>query len=117
VTHLTTDRRTVKCNLKGAILGLLACALFLNACAAGWSHTSDAALERIFRAHAAEFEALLADVQADPQLTTVQRGSLVYKGRLMNLHASDPAEIERAGLPKERWMSYQKRRHERESHS
>jgi len=108
VTHLTTERRTVKCNLKGAILGLLACALFLNACAAGWSHTSDAALERIFRAHAAEFEALLADVQADPQLTTVQRGSLVYKGRLMNLHASDPAEIERAGLPKERWMSYQK---------
>src|SRR5450631_3376717 len=104
VTRLTVERRTVKCNLKGGILCPLVCALVLNACAVGWSHTSDAALEKAFKAHETEFEAILADVQADPQLTTVQRRKVMYAGRLVDFSASDPAEIERTGLPRERWM-------------
>ena len=101
MTRLTTERA-------GAIFSLFACALFLSACAVGWSHTSDAALEKVFQAHQAEFETLLADVQADSQLASLQRNSLFYAGRLLNVHDSDAAEIEQIGLSKERWASYQR---------
>lgn len=108
MARLTVERLTAKCSLRGAILCPLVSALLLNACAVGWSHTSDAALEKVFQAHEAEFRTLLAEVQADSQLATLQRNSLIYAGRLVNLHASDPAEIERTGLPRERWVGYQK---------
>jgi hypothetical protein len=84
------------------------CAILLSACSAGWNHTSDAVLERRFRLQQTEFQTLLAEVQADSQLTTVQRASLVYAGRLVNLSETDLSEIERLGLPMERWTRYQK---------
>jgi hypothetical protein len=73
-----------------------------------WSHSSDAELERVFDAHEREFETLLADVQADSQLTTLQRAILIYGGRTMNVSVSNPAEIERTGLARERLVRYQK---------
>jgi hypothetical protein len=90
--------------MRAATLWLCASSLFLCACAVGWNHTADAALARTFRLHEAEFEALLAEVQTDSQLTTLQRNTVIYGGRLVNLHDSDLAEIERVGLPRERWM-------------
>ena len=81
--------------------------ILLNACAVGWNHTSDAMLEVRFRVQQTEFQALLAEVQADSQLTTAQRASLVYAGRLVNLSESNLSEIERLGLPIERWTRYQ----------
>ena len=102
MTRLTTER-------DGAIFSLFACALFLSACAVGWSHSSDAALEKVFQTHQAKFETLLADVQEDPLLTSIQRSGAIYAGRTVNLRANDTAEIERLGLTKERWVRYQKR--------
>src|SRR5580704_15459041 len=69
----------------GHITVVLLCAhsVFLQACAVGRNHTSDAALERVFNQHQADFEALLAEVQADPRLTSIQPRSLVYAGRLL----------------------------------
>jgi hypothetical protein len=68
-------------NLRVVTLSLNPLLLLLGACAAGWNHTSDATLERRFKQHENEFEALVADVQSDPQLTTLHRHTIVYAGR------------------------------------
>jgi outer membrane biogenesis lipoprotein LolB len=49
------------------------CFLLLNACSVGRSHTPDSKPEQNFFRQEAEFEALLAEVQADEKLTTIGR--------------------------------------------
>jgi len=90
-------------------VGLCLCAsLFLHACAAGWIHTPDASLDRIFREHQFEFEALLGEVQADSKLTTLQPSGVIYAGHLLNVGEANFSDLERLGLPRERWVRYQK---------
>jgi len=91
-----------------AVVLLCAHSVFLQACAVGRNHTSDAALERVFNQHQADFEALLAEVQADPQLTSIQPRSLVYAGRLLQVTENNLSEVENLGLPRERWRLYHK---------
>ena len=93
---------------QGAILCLCLPALFLDGCTVGTNHTSDAALERVFNHSQAEFEVLLAEVQADSQLTTLQRNTVIYAGRLVNVDESDLSEVEHLGLSKDTWKRYQK---------
>ena len=62
-------------------LCVLACVLMVGGCAAGWNHTSDVSLQRTFDLHESEFQTLLTEVQADSQLTTLQRRTLIYSGR------------------------------------
>jgi hypothetical protein len=73
----------------------------------GLSNTPDAVLERAFRSHQAEFEALLAEVQQDSKLVTVQRHVLIYRGQRVDLRENDLSAIERTGLPIGRWRHYQ----------
>ena len=82
--------------------------LFLHACTVGWSHTPDASLERIFSQHQAEFEALLGDVQADTKLTTLQPRGVIYDGHWLDVSETNFSDVERLGLPRERWVRYQK---------
>jgi hypothetical protein len=82
--------------------------LALSGCAAGWNHTSDAVLQRNFGAHQAEFEALLAEVQADPRLETIQPRTVIYAGRLLDVDDADFSSIEKLGLSHERWQRYQR---------
>jgi hypothetical protein len=77
-------------------------------CSAGRSHTSDASLERAFNQHRVEFEALLADLQVDPQLTSLLAHVVIYAGRRVEIHQDDYEEIERLGLPKVRLIQYEK---------
>jgi hypothetical protein len=93
--------------MKRMRLAILSLILMLNACAVGSRHTSDAALERIFQSHQAEFESLLAEVQADSQLMTLQRSLLIFGGQRVDLRENDLSAIERAGLVREHWMHYQ----------
>jgi hypothetical protein len=46
-------------------VSLIVASMTLNARGVGMNHTSDVALERFFNQHQTEFEALLAEVQAD----------------------------------------------------
>jgi hypothetical protein len=89
-------------------LCVCASALFMGACAVGRSHTSDSKLEQTFHRHEAEFEALLADVQADKNLKTIQPDSLIYADHLLNVSENDLSALERLGLTGERWLGYQK---------
>jgi hypothetical protein len=82
--------------------------LAFTGCAVGWNHTSDAALERNFVEHQAEIEALLAEVQADPPLETIQHRTLIYAGRLLNVDDADFSSVEKLGLSHERWQRYQR---------
>jgi hypothetical protein len=82
--------------------------ILLAACAVARNHTSDATLEQVFYKHEAEFEALLADVQTDSQLVTVQPSTLIYAGGRAEVTGADLSEIEHLGMPKERWLVYQK---------
>ena len=75
---------------------------------AGWNHTSDAVLERVFTQHRADFDALLAEVQGDSQLKSIQPRSIVYGDQSINVAESGVSEVERLGLPRERWDLYQK---------
>jgi hypothetical protein len=84
---------------QGAALCVFTCAILLNACSVGWNYTSDAVLERRFRLQQAGFQTLLAEVQADSQLTAVQRASVVYAARLVNVSEYNLSDIERRGLP------------------
>lgn len=99
---------------QSASLWLCASFLFLYGCAAGWNHTSDAALGHFFNQHRAEFEKVLAEVQADPQLKTLQPRTLIYAGKHFDrfggkeFSESDFSEMERLGLPRARWAGYQK---------
>ena|SRR5579862_4908489 len=94
--------------VRATFLGALAPSILFVACAVGWNHTSDATLEQIFAKHEPEFEALLAGVQADSQLMTPQPKSLIYAGHLLEVNSTDFSEMERLGLPRERWLRYQK---------
>ncbi len=78
------------------------------ACSAPFSHTSDESLERFFKQHQLQFEALLAEVQADTQLTTVQRETLVYAGATARAEGRDLSKIKRLGMSRDRWVHYQK---------
>ena len=62
---------------------------------AGWNHTSDAVLERVFTQHRADFDALLAEVQGDSQLKSIQPRSIVYGDRSINVAESGVSEVER----------------------
>ena len=93
-------------------LWLYVLSLLLSSCtpvAVGSNHTSDAALERSFNQHQGEFEALLAEVQADSRLRTLQPGILLYGNGSASAGEGDfLSRIERLGMPKARWESYQK---------
>ena len=91
-----------------AAVSLIAVFLSLSACAVGWNHTSDATLERYFNHHQAEFETLLAEVQADSKLKTLQPRALIYAGRYVEISDANLSELERLGLSPERWRRYQK---------
>src|SRR5271167_974782 len=72
---------------------LFATIFFLQACSpVGSRHTSDAALERTFESHQAEFESLCAELDSNPQLMTV------FAGDRTDLHERNMSTIERAGL-------------------
>jgi hypothetical protein len=90
-----------------AILVLCGIVLLVFPHTCGLRHTPDAVLERAFRAHQTEFEALLAEVQKDSKLVTVQRHVLIYGGQTVDLRESDLSAIERTGLPIGRWRHYQ----------
>lgn len=75
-------------------------------CAVGRNHTPDWKLEQTFHQHEAEFEALLAEVQADINLTTIQPHALSYAGHLINV-SGDLSTVESLGLKRERWLVYQ----------
>ena len=96
--------------MKRFLWAVVLCALSAlpEGCAVGRHHTSDASLERVFNQHRAEFEALLADLQADPQLTTLMPHVVIYDGRRVEIQEDNSEEIERRGLPKARWTQYMK---------
>ena len=58
--------------------------------------------------HQNEFLVLLAEVQADSQLTTLQRNLLIYAGRRVDLREKTLSDIVSTGMTEERWMRYQK---------
>jgi hypothetical protein len=79
--------------------------LLMSACAVGWWHTPDSKLEENFSRHEAEFEALVAEVNADENL----QGFRVDEGWYAHRHFSDRSdfsELGRLGLTRERWVSY-----------
>ena len=82
--------------------------LMLSACAVGWNHTSDAALEENFAKHRREIETLLAEVEAVARLETLQPGRLMYAGRMLDIDGADFHAIEDLGLSHERWQRYQR---------
>ncbi|MGA3242514.1 MAG: hypothetical protein ABSG03_40240 [Bryobacteraceae bacterium] len=81
--------------------------LLANACSVGPRHTSDSKLEQRFFQHQAEFDTLLADVQADEKLTMIGPHEICYAGRTLSV-PSDLSEIERLGLTAQRWADYQR---------
>jgi len=78
----------------------------LGACAVGGRHTSDSALEENFFRHEEQFEALLADVQADEKLSMIRLKEFRYAGHSFSSH-DDLSAAEHDGLTKERLKSYQ----------
>lgn len=86
-----------------------ACALFLLPTSCRPGHVSDSDLEQRFRQHEQELDALLAEVQADTNLTTVQPNVVIYAGRRFDLRDQDPTGIEQLGLTKSRLIGYQRR--------
>ena len=80
---------------------LLSAMLLLQACAAGWSHTSDAALARRFESNEAEFESLRAEFEANPQLRAL------FAGDCQGLHQNNLSAMQLAGFPKERARRYE----------
>jgi hypothetical protein len=84
--------------MRCAVLSPSAMILLLHACTVGSRHTPDATLERTFEAHETEFESLRAELEADSQL---------IGGVRLNVLKRDLSAIERAGLPRERWIHYQ----------
>ena len=96
--------------LTSAVCGcvvLSAMCVACSGCAVGRNHTPDWKLEETFHQHEAEFEALLAEVQADTNLKTIQPHALIYAGRLINV-SDDLSAVESLGLKRERWLGYQK---------
>jgi hypothetical protein len=83
------------------------CFLALNACSVGRSHTPDSKLEQNFFRQEAEFEALLAEVQADEKLTMIGPREICYAGRTLSIK-DGLSEIEPLGLTTERWAEYQR---------
>ena len=91
-------------------ISLIACgsALFLlGSCAVGWNHTPDAVLERRFLERQANLEALLAEVQADAGLQTIQPRTVIYANRLFNVTGGDFSALERLGMSRAKWNHYQ----------
>jgi hypothetical protein len=91
------------------ILSLAFVSLSLGACAVGWNHTSDRVLEDLFSKHQSEFVALLAEVQVDSTLTTVQRDIVIRAGNSVRIHDGDSSSLQRVGLTLERWQHFQER--------
>jgi hypothetical protein len=92
---------------KGFSFSLFVC-FTCSACAVGRHHTSDAKLERGFIEHRTQFEYLLAEVQADPQLKTILPKVLMYAGGYAQVDGGDLTDIERLGMRAARWTQYQK---------
>lgn len=88
----------------GTAIGL-SC-LWLGACVVGAHHTADAELEKRFLTHESEFEALLADVQADPKLEMINATDIRYGGRSVSLVGGASA-AERVGLSAARLERYE----------
>lgn len=82
--------------------------LALDGCSAGRNHTPDSALERNFRDHEREFEALLHAVEGDSKLTMIGPGCLRYGGRQVKVYGDDISPIYTAGFSQEAWIGYQK---------
>ncbi len=80
--------------------------LVLGACVACNWHTSDAKLERNFMKHEVEFNALLAQVNADVRLGMLRSDSLSYANHLFE-KPIEMSKVEGAGLSKERLDWYQ----------
>jgi len=94
--------------MKATVLALVGtCLLLASACSVGPRHTPDSELEQRFFQHEAEFDALLADVQADGKLTMIGPQEIRYAGRTLSGRAGLSA-IELAGLTAERWAGYQR---------
>jgi len=90
------------------VFSLCIFSMYLSACAVGWNHTSDAKLKQSFNQHKNEFQVLLAEVQADSQLTTLQRNVLIYAGQTVDLRVNSLSDVVNTGMSKVRWMRYQK---------
>lgn len=85
---------------------IVICSVVLGACAVGRRHTSDSALEENFFRHEEQFEALLADVQADEKLSMIGPKGFRYAGRSFST-PDDLSGAEHDGLTKERLKSCQ----------
>jgi hypothetical protein len=82
--------------------GLCGTILLLQACApVGSRHTPDAALERTFESHEAEFESLRAELEANSELMGL------FAGDRVDLHENNIYAMKRAGLPKENVAKYE----------
>ena len=81
--------------------------MLLGGCAVGGRHTPDSNLERNFLQHQSQFEALLADLQADGRIKMMGIGELRYADGPLSTQIG-LANVDRLGLPKERWIRYQK---------
>jgi hypothetical protein len=64
-------------------------------------------MEQSLRSNAGQFESLVAELQADSQMTSLDPNILVFGGLRVDLRESGMSAIERAGMSKERWMHYQ----------
>ena len=82
------------------------CSVVLGACSVGRRHTPDSALEQNFFRHEEQFEALLADVQADEKISMIGLKEFRYAGHSFSSH-DDLSAAEHDGLTKERLKSYQ----------
>ncbi len=81
------------------------CLLLLGACTVGGRHTSDAQMEKNFFAHQAEFEALLAQIEADDKLDMISIDSVSYGSRMIG--PGDPVGRDRLDPLHEHWARYE----------
>jgi hypothetical protein len=79
----------------------------LGSCAVDRNHTPDAVLERRFLERQADFEALLAEVQSDAGLKTIQPDTVIYGNRLFNVGDGNFSDLERLGMSRAKWDYYQ----------
>jgi hypothetical protein len=95
----------IKSTPGGAPLVCLIC-LLLSACAVGGLHTSDSRLERNFFRHESQFNALLAEVQADQKLEMIGLDEGRYAGRAFS--NENESEIHQTELTRERLARYRR---------
>jgi hypothetical protein len=82
------------------------CTLLLSACSVGREHTSDRVLEERFSQYEKEFEAFRAEIEADEKFELIGIGELRYAGTELE-EPVGLSDVERLGLPRERWERYQ----------